>query len=185
MSSRLMRTLLKLYPRRVRDRYGEELLALEDELSARGEVSRTRLIRDMLTGALLIWPTRQRARLVVGAVCLVTAVAVAAVIIGGRGIDVSVRGSHSVARPAAQASLIQNRHAPTIMVPMQQGVGCFVGAGSSCSLTPCSEFVGKTSTESAAAHGSVSVAQRRRRVTATRCAAYPHVRPHHPVFVAG
>jgi len=60
MSSRLTRTLLKLYPRRIRNRYGDELLDLEDELRVQGKVSRTRLIRDMLTGALLIRPTRQR-----------------------------------------------------------------------------------------------------------------------------
>lgn len=33
MSSRLMRTLLKLYPRRIRNRYGDELLELEDKRS--------------------------------------------------------------------------------------------------------------------------------------------------------
>jgi hypothetical protein len=46
MSSRLMRTLLKLYPRRIRNRYSDELLDLENELRAQGEVSRTRLIRE-------------------------------------------------------------------------------------------------------------------------------------------
>jgi hypothetical protein len=34
MSSGLTRTLLRLYPRRIRDRYGGELLDLEDELMA-------------------------------------------------------------------------------------------------------------------------------------------------------
>ena len=31
MSSRLMRALLKLYPRRIRKRYGDELLDLQSE----------------------------------------------------------------------------------------------------------------------------------------------------------
>ncbi len=52
MSSRLTRTLLKLYPRRIRNRYGDELLDLQDELRAQDDVSRTHLIRDMLAGAL-------------------------------------------------------------------------------------------------------------------------------------
>jgi hypothetical protein len=178
MSSRLARTLLKLYPRRVRDRYGEELLALEDELSTHGEGSRTRLIRDMLAGALLVRSTRHRARLVIGAVFVVIAVPVAVAIVGARSTEVSAGGSHPPPHPAAQASLIQNRHrTPTLTVPMQQGVTCAVAAGSSCSLIPCSEFVGQSSTQDAAAHGSGSAADRRRRVTTTRCAAYPHVRP--------
>jgi hypothetical protein len=185
MSARLARTLLKLYPRRVRDRYGEELLALEDELSAHGEGSRTRLIRDMLAGALLVRPTHHRSRLVIGAVCMVTAVAVATVIIGSRSIDVSAGGIHAAARPAALASLTQNRHAPTLTVPAQQGVTCAVAAGSSCSLTPCSEFVAHTSTQDPVARNSVSAVQRARSATTTRCAAYPHTHSQPPVFVGG
>jgi len=183
MSSRLARTLLKLYPRRVRDRYGEELLALEDELSAHGEHSRTRLIRDMLTGALLVRPGRHRVRLTIGAVCLVTAVAGAVVIVGSHGIDVSSRGSHSAARPAPLASLNQNRHAPTIIGPIQQGGTCYVAADSSCSATPCSQLAGPTSTQDGAETGSVSAPQRRRRVIAERCAAHPQVLPQPPEFV--
>lgn len=37
MSSRLMRMLLKLYPRRIRNRYGDELLDLQSELEAQGD----------------------------------------------------------------------------------------------------------------------------------------------------
>jgi hypothetical protein len=102
MSSRLTRTLLRLYPRRIRDRYGEELLDLEDELRAHGEVSRTRLIRDMLTGALLIRLTRQRARLVVGAVLVVVGLAVTGTIIGGRGTGAPARASHPRVQLVAQ-----------------------------------------------------------------------------------
>jgi hypothetical protein len=47
MSSRLTRTLLKLYPRRILGRNGDELPDLEDELWAKGELSRTRLLSDM------------------------------------------------------------------------------------------------------------------------------------------
>lgn len=89
-----MRTLLKLYPRRIRNRYSDELLDLENELRAQGEVSRTRLIRDMLAGALLIRPTRQRARLVTGAVLVIVGLAMAGTIIGGRGTDSPARASH-------------------------------------------------------------------------------------------
>ena len=183
MSSRLARTLLKLYPRRVRDRYGEELLALEDEMRAHGERSRIRLIRDMLIGALLVRPARRRLRLMMGAVCVVTAVAGVAVVLVGHGFDVSSRGSHSSTRLAALASLNRNRHAPTITGPIQPGGTCFVAADSSCSTTPCSQFAGPTSTQDAAATGNVSAAQRRRRVVAERCAAHPQVLPQPPMFV--
>jgi hypothetical protein len=54
MSSPLMRALLRLYPRRVRKRYGDELLDLQDELSAHAGVSRARLIQDMVAGALVV-----------------------------------------------------------------------------------------------------------------------------------
>ena len=52
MSSRIARVLLKLYPRPVRDRYGRELLTLQADLRARGELSRGRLVWDMLAGSL-------------------------------------------------------------------------------------------------------------------------------------
>ena len=71
MSSRLTRTLLKLYPRRMRDRYGDELLELQDELRGQGDLSRVRLMRDMLAGALLVRPAR-RAYLMIGAALLIT-----------------------------------------------------------------------------------------------------------------
>ena len=64
MNSRLMRMLLKLYPRRIRNRYGDELLDLQSELDAHGDLSRTRLIRDMLAGTLLVRPGGQRSHLV-------------------------------------------------------------------------------------------------------------------------
>jgi hypothetical protein len=102
MSSRLTRALLKLYPRRIRNRYGEELLDLEDELRAQGEVSRTRLIRDMLAGALLIRPSRQRARLVTGAVLVVVGLVVADTVIGGRGTESPARASHPRVQLVAQ-----------------------------------------------------------------------------------
>lgn len=81
MSSRLTRTLLKLYPRRIRNRYGDELLDLQDELRAQDDVSRTRLIRDMLAGALLVRPAR-RAYLVIGAVLVIGGLVVAGAAIG-------------------------------------------------------------------------------------------------------
>jgi hypothetical protein len=172
MSSRLTRTLLKLYPRRIRNRYGEELLDLEDELRAQGKVSRTRLIRDMLTGALLIRPTRQRARLVTGAVLVIVGLVVAGTIIGRRGTDAPARASHPRVQLAAQS---------VTAIPYGS---CFVVTGSSCSLTPCTVFTGQTSAEDAVARSSVPATQRRPRLTGTRCAAYPHARPQDLVVVA-
>jgi hypothetical protein len=167
-----MRTLLKLYPRRIRNRYGDELLDLEDELRAQSEVSRTRLIRDMLTGALLIRPTRQRARLVIGAVLVIVGLAMAGTIIGLRGTDSPARGFPPHGRLAAQS---------VTAIPYGS---CFVATSPSCSLAPCTVFTGQTSAEDAVAHSSAPATPRRPRLTGTRCAAYPHAPPEHPVFVA-
>jgi hypothetical protein len=166
-----MRTLLKLYPRRIRNRYGDELLDLEDELRAQGEVSRTRLIQDMLAGALLIRPARRRARLVTGAVLVIVGLAIAGTIIGGPGANSPARASHPQVRLAAQS-----------LTAIPYG-SCFVATGSSCSLAPCTEFTGQTSVQDAVAHSRMPATQRRPRLTGTRCAAYPHARPQHLVFV--
>ena len=64
MSSPFTRMLRKLYPRHIRDRYGDELLDLQDELRAHGEISRTRLFHDAIVGAVLARSRRQRAALV-------------------------------------------------------------------------------------------------------------------------
>jgi hypothetical protein len=178
MSSRLMRTLLKLYPRRIRNRYSDELLALQRELRAQGDVSRTRLIRDMLAGALLVRPARHRARLVIGTVLLTGAVlvivglAIAGTIIGGRDIDSPARAWYPQGRLTVRSAVAAP---PT----------CFVADGSSCSLTPCTQFTGRSSTDGAVADSSVPASQRRPRLTGTRCTAYPHVQPQRPVFVGG
>jgi hypothetical protein len=173
-----MRMLLKLYPRRFRDRYGDGLLDLQSELRAQGEVSRTRLIRDMLAGALLIRPVRQRARLVTGAVLLTGAVLVivglanSGTIIGGRGTNPPAQASHPQVRltvPRAVAT------PPT----------CFVTDGSSCSLTPCTEFIGRSSAEDAVASSTVPATRRRPRLKGRRCVSYPHGRLQHPVLVSG
>jgi hypothetical protein len=133
-----------------------------------------RLSGIMLAGALLIRPTRQRARLVTAAVLVIVGLAMAGTIIGGRGTDSPARASHPKVRLAAQ-SLPLN--------PIPYG-SCFVATGSSCSLTPCTEFIGRSSAEDAVAHSSVPATQRRPRLTGTRCAAYPHARPQDLVVVA-
>lgn len=171
MSSRLTRTLLKLYPRQIRDRYGDELLDLQDELSAQGEVSRMRLIRDMLAGALLVRPAR-RAYLMTGAVLVISGLMVGGTIIGGGGTDTLARASHPRVRLAAHV----------ITVPFPSSGSCFVADGSSCSLTPCAELTGQPSTEDAVASSSLPAMRIRPRATA-RCAASPHLRPPRPVFV--
>ena len=164
MSSRLTRTLLKLYPRRIRDRYGDELLDLQDELRAQGEASRTRLIRDMLAGSLMVRSAR-RGYLMIAAVLLIGALAAGGATIGELGGDSGARASRV---PTANASPYGS---------------CFVNGGSSCSLTPCSEFTAQPPADTAVAHSSLVATLRRARVTVTRCAAYPRVRRQRPVFV--
>jgi hypothetical protein len=171
MNSRLIRMLLRLYPRRIRNRYGDELLDLQSELGAEGEVSRTRLIRDMLAGALLVRPARQRAHLVIGAVLVIAGLAVAGTTLGGRGTDSPARASHVHARLAVHS------------VDQAGSATCFVAASSSCSLRPCTEFTGRSSDEGAVVYSSVPATRRRSRLTGSRCVAYPHVRRPRPVFV--
>ncbi|MBV9002545.1 MAG: hypothetical protein JO304_26050 [Solirubrobacterales bacterium] len=166
MSSRLTRTLLKLYPRRIRDRYGDELLDLQDELRTRGDVSRLGLIRDMLAGSLLVRPAR-RAHLIIGAVLVIGGLALGGAAIRGPGTG-----------PAAPAS--QARLKVKTINPVPYG-SCFVG--SSCSLTPCSEFTGQPSAEGAVAYRSPPATRSWPHLAATRCATYPRVRSYQPVFV--
>jgi len=171
VSSRLTRTLLKLYPRRIRDRYGEELLNLQDELRAQGDLSRMRLIPDMVAGALLVRPARW-AYVMIGTALLIGGLAVAATSVGGRGTGSPARASHPQVRLAVQS------------VTASPYRSCFVADGSSCSLTPCAQFTAQPSAGGAVAYSRLPTARRRPRGTATRCAEYPHVRPQRPVFVS-
>jgi hypothetical protein len=100
MSSRLTRALLKLYPRRIRNRYGDELLDLQDELRTQDNVSRTRLIRDTLTAAVLVRPVRERAWLVASAVIVIAGLAIAGSIIAGTGTSSPAQTSRPQARAA-------------------------------------------------------------------------------------
>jgi hypothetical protein len=177
MSSRVTRTLLRLYPRWIRDRYGDELLDLEDELRAQGEVSRKRLIRDMLVGAFVIRPTRQRTRLLTGAILVVVGLAVAGSLIAGHGTD-------SARHPMTRVLVAVATPVHPVPVPPIGGDACAVAAGRSCSLTACTEFIGRPSDENAVAQGSVPTIQRAQRVTGTRCPAHPHAGPQSAVVVA-
>lgn len=170
MSSRLTRTLLKLFPRRIRDRYGDELLDLQDELRAKGDVSRMRLIGDMLAAALLVRPGR-RTCLTIAALLVLGGLAMTGAIISARGTGTPVRASRPYV-PLAVPSATANPYRT-----------CSVAGGSSCSLAPCSQFAAQPSTEGAVAYGSPPPTRGRPRVTATRCARYPHVQPRRPIFV--
>jgi hypothetical protein len=126
----------------------------------------------MLTGAFLIRITRQRARLVTGAVLVVVGLVVVGTVIGGRGTDAPARASHPRVQLVAQT------------VTAMPYSTCPVAAGSSCSLTPCTEFIGRSSDEDAVARSSVPTIQRARRVTGTRCPAHPHAGPQSAVLMA-
>ena len=170
MSSRLTRALLRLYPRRIRDRYGDELLGLQDELRAQGDVSRVRLIRDMLAGAFLVRPGRTYR--VIGAILVIGGLATGGVIVGERGTDSPARAS----RPQARLTVLGAVATPPT---------CFVADGSSCSLTPCSEFIGQPAVEAADNADRSRPHANATPVIATRCAAYPHARSRRPVYVSG
>jgi hypothetical protein len=170
MSSRLARILLKLFPRSVRHRCGDELLDLQDELRDNGELGPAQLIADMLAGALAIRFARHRAALLAPAVIVAVGVAVGLARIGSAGTASDARQPHFVARLTA--------------VPAT-GRTCLVRAGSSCSLTPCSEYIARSAVDGMLADAPKSLARGQDPNARTRCAASPHVRPTSPVFVAG
>ena len=169
---RLLRLLLKLYPRRFRRRYGDELLDLQHELKAHAGVSPARLLVDLLAGALLVRPVR-RTRLLIAAVCVIAGLTIAGPIIAGR-------SAHpSAAYP--QIRLTAKRIPAT-----SASRGCFVAAGSFCSLTPCTIFVAQPASEGAVAHPSTPGTQHRvplapAPVATPECVSSPHTAS--PVFV--
>ena len=168
-----MRMLLKLYPRRIRNRYGDELLDLQDELRTQGNVSRTRMIRDTIAGAVLVRPARQRAHVVItAAVIVVVGLVIAGTIITRGGTTSRLRPAHPQARLVAQS-----------VEAVPYGT-CFVAAGSSCSIAPCTEFIDQTSTESAVADSTEPATKGWPKVAKTRCVAYSDARPEHSVVVA-
>ena len=196
MSSRVTRTLLKLYPRRIQKRYGQELLDLEHEMLSHGDISRLRLIRDMLAGALVFWPTRQRTRLA----AFVVLGGLGLVVIGAVIVD---RGPGSSRRRAdPQFALVAQA------VPVIPSRSCEITAGSSCSATPCTELIGQstdattgtsslittttTTTKRLATPATRSDAKRRgvpanqpaQPILGSRCTAQRHSVPHNAVVVA-
>ena len=173
MSSRWTRALLKLYPRRIRSRYGDELLDLQDELRTQGNLSRTRLICDTLAGAVLVRPVRERARLVVAAILVMAGLAIAGSIIAAAGTS-----------SRRQTSSSRGRAAVPQVNALPYGT-CFVAAGSSCSLAACTQFTGQTSTRNTTSSGDDPAALRRTRRTNPRCASHALVVPQPPVFVRG
>jgi hypothetical protein len=170
MSSRLTRALLRLYPRRIRNRYGDELLDLQDELRNRDNLSRTRLIRDGLTAAVVVRPGRERARLVIAAVLVIVGLAIAGSVIAGAGGSSRALTSRAKARAAAPH------------VNATPYGSCFVATGSSCSLAACTQFTGQVSTDTAAVYSNEPAPNRG--PARTRCASHPLILPQPPVFVA-
>ena len=166
MSSRLTRTLLKLYPRRVRDRYGDELLDLHDELRADAAISRSRLIRDAVAGALLVRTARQRTRLAISATFVVIGLALAATI--------ATRDPHSPPRASVD-------RAPSVTAAA--GGACFVAPGSRCSTVACTQFATEGSTQDAVAYLTTPAAAPQVNRANARCAAYPRARRARPLFV--
>lgn len=196
MSSRVTRALLKLYPRRIQKRYGQELLDLEDEMRSHGDISRLGLIRDMLAGALVIWPTRQRTRLAALAVLGGLGLVVIGAVIIDRGPGSSRRRGDPQFALVAQA------------VPVLPSRSCEITSGSSCSATPCTEFIAQSTnvttgtsslitttttpttrpatpaTRSGAQRRAVPANQPAQPVLGSRCNTQRHSVPHNAVVVA-
>ena len=121
MSSRMTRTLLKLYPRAIRDRYGPELLDLQDELSERDQLPRTRLICDMVAGAVTLRLAHRRVPVTVAGLTMLAAIIVT--------IGLQTRSTGSPAhRPVAL--VVQT-------VPVVPDTTCAISYSTPCSAPPC------------------------------------------------
>jgi|SRR5579875_598558 len=178
MSTRWTRALLRLYPRRVRERYGSELTELQDELRARGELSRIRLLRDVIVGALVSRTKRQRAAFIAG---LVGAALLTAAALGEWNQTTPAARYQSVAVLVAQAT-------PTT----PRGSVCFVG-GTQCSVSDCTVFIANAATvaqtatvatTATATPGGATTGARRHRPAAAACISHARVVSPHIVFVA-
>jgi hypothetical protein len=135
MSSPFTRMLSRLYPRHVRDRYGDELLELQDELRARGEISRVGLLRDAIVGAVLARSRRQRISTMLSLVALVAGLFLAGLMIVG---SATLAPTHTPR--TTPTGPIEN----AIVVPQLRPhsyQSCAVGDGSLCSVPACNEYV--------------------------------------------
>jgi hypothetical protein len=165
MNERLVRMLLALYPRRIRDRYGAELIDLHRELEPHDVAGRARLIADVLVGALAARSARERARLATGLAVAAAAVAFGVVALAGHAADTA----------APRLALVG--------VPVD-GHTCFVDGAATCSLEACSQFIAGASVTDAVLDLSAPTDVRRRGQT-PRCTAYPRTRPRARVFADG
>ncbi len=168
MSQRRRRALLKLYPSRIRRRYGDELLELQDELRNQGEISTIRLIRDAIAGAFLVRSARQRGLILGSGVLLLAALIATGVALRG---ESSHRGGLPIAFIATRADATR----PAI----PYGQTCLVSSGSSCSLQGCSVFTTQPATQTADDPPAQATSlHRARRATAVCIGAARTPRPH-------
>jgi hypothetical protein len=170
MSRQLMALLLRLYPRWVRERYGEELLELQRELRAKGDIGLLGSVRDLVAGALRVRPRAWR--------------------VGCAGGLAAVAGV-AIAMSVAPGGPIGARHRPVVRlaaVPKLQ-VPCFVSGGRTCSVMGCSEYVDAAVPEAPVRVRPAPRGGPRRAVPVggarVRCTTYPRVHPQPPVFVGG
>lgn len=130
MSPSLTRMLRKLYPRHVRERYGDELLDLQDELRARGEISRAGLLRDAIMGAMLARSGRLRASLTLFAATAAVGLVITGFLVVSAG-----------PTPAHPPTATPRRLAGTIIAKPEPYLCLTTESGSSCSQGACTEYV--------------------------------------------
>jgi hypothetical protein len=170
MSQRFGRMLLRLYPSRVRERYGDELLDLQTELRSEGELSLLRLTGDGITGALIARSATQRA-LILGGGLLVAGLIAAGTSLAGGGHRPLGDLSGSLRHPAV-ARLAST---PSVRPSVPYGRSCLVSSGMSCSLRACSEYAASVPVRSTPAAEVQARYQRDSRRTRAVCVsrAYP------------
>lgn len=138
MNPRLLRSLIRLFPREWRRRYGEELRDLVAELAHHGEETQARLAIELIARAVAERISRPGLRAVTGLMAVAAVVAVVSIALS----DWSSTGNKVLALDTAQgqhdpgAAARHPRPAPTLQIPHQSGQSCFVTSGSTCSAQP-------------------------------------------------
>jgi hypothetical protein len=169
MSSRVTRFMPKLYPRAIQDRYAQEMVELDDELKEHGDLSRPRLLWDMLGGALLLWRARSRQCVVAGAVLTIVGLTVLG----------TIRGSEHPDRLPQR--LDRQLRIPTASVA--SGAPCFVGGP--CPASPCPQFVEDGSINGGVSYSSVPLVAHPSRPTHANCVTYRPIQKRKTLYVGG
>lgn len=134
MSSRALRFLIGLYPPEWRRRYGQELQDLVAEMSECGERTSVRPVLELIMGAAAEWLRRSR-RQTAGAIVVLVALCATALALTIHAHPHKPTMTAEAGRPRKEL----RQKAP--FAPSVSVAPCFISSDSTCSQTPCREFI--------------------------------------------